>query len=44
LTDRGTNRGIKATRLVEGKSVEVSLTLSDRVQAGDVITIKQRLF
>jgi polysaccharide export outer membrane protein len=44
LTDRGTNRGIKATRIVNGKSVEVSLNLSDRVQAGDVITIKQRLF
>jgi len=44
LTERGTNRGIKATRLVNGKSVEVSLNLSDRVQAGDVITIKQRLF
>jgi len=44
LTDRGTNRGIKATRVVNGKSVEVSLNLSDRVQAGDVITIKQRLF
>jgi polysaccharide biosynthesis/export protein len=44
LTDRGTNRGIKATRIVNGKSVEVSLILSDRVQAGDVITIKQRLF
>jgi polysaccharide export outer membrane protein len=44
LTERGTNRGIKATRIVNGKSVEVSLNLSDRVQAGDVITIKQRLF
>ena len=44
LTDRGTNRGIKATRIVNGKSVEVSLNLSDHVQAGDVITIKQRLF
>src|SRR5262249_35498334 len=44
LTERGTNRGIKATRLVNGKSVEVSLNLSDKVQAGDVITIKQRLF
>jgi polysaccharide export outer membrane protein len=44
LTERGTNRGIKATRLVNGKSVEVSLNLSDRVQPGDVITIKQRLF
>jgi polysaccharide export outer membrane protein len=44
LTDRGTNRGIKATRIVNGKSVEVSLNLSDKVQAGDVISIKQRLF
>jgi polysaccharide biosynthesis/export protein len=44
LTDRGTNRGIKATRIVNGKSVEVSLNLPDHVQAGDVITIKQRLF
>jgi polysaccharide biosynthesis/export protein len=44
LTDRGSNRGIKATRLVDGKTVEVSLNLSDRVQPGDVISIKQRLF
>jgi polysaccharide biosynthesis/export protein len=44
LTERGTNRGIKATRMVNGKTVEVSLSLSDKVQAGDVISIKQRLF
>lgn len=44
LTERGTNRGIKATRMVNGKTVEVSLNLSDQVQPGDVITIKQRLF
>jgi polysaccharide export outer membrane protein len=44
LTERGTNRGIKATRTVNGKPVEVSLSLSDKVQAGDVISIKQRLF
>lgn len=44
LTDRGTTRGIKATRMVNGKSTEVSLTLSDVVQPGDVITIRQRLF
>jgi polysaccharide export outer membrane protein len=44
LTERGTNRGIKATRLVNGKPVEVSLTLSDLVQPADVVTIKQRLF
>jgi polysaccharide export outer membrane protein len=44
LNERGTNRGIKATRMVNGKTVEVSLNLSDKVQAGDVISIKQRLF
>jgi len=44
LTDRGTNRGIKATRMVNGKTTEVSLRLSDKVQPGDVITIKQRMF
>ena len=44
LTERGTNRGIKATRMVDGKTVEVSLNLSDKVQPGDVISIKQRLF
>ena len=44
LAERGTNRGIKATRLVNGKSVEVSLNLQDKVEPGDVISIKQRLF
>jgi polysaccharide export outer membrane protein len=44
LTERGTNRGIKATRTVNGKPVEVSLSLSDKVQGGDVISIKQRMF
>ncbi len=44
LTERGTNRGIKATRMINGKTVEVSLSLSDKVMPGDVITIKQRLF
>jgi polysaccharide biosynthesis/export protein len=44
LTERGTNRGVKASRMVNGKTVEVDLKLSDKVQAGDVISIKQRLF
>lgn len=44
LTDRGTNRGIKATRTTNGKTAEVDLKLSDQVQPGDVIHIKQRLF
>lgn len=44
LTERGTNRGIKATRTLNGKTSEVELKLSDKVQAGDVIHVKQRLF
>ena len=44
LTERGTNRGIKATRALNGKTSEVELKLSDKVQPGDVIHIKQRLF
>jgi polysaccharide export outer membrane protein len=44
VTDRGTNRGIKASRALNGKTTEVDLKLSDKVQPGDVITIKQRLF
>ena len=44
ITERGTNRGIKATRIVNGRTIEVDLKLSDKVEAGDVIHIKQRLF
>jgi polysaccharide biosynthesis/export protein len=44
LTEKGTTRGIRATRLIKGKSTEVQLNLDDRVQPNDVITIKQRWF
>ncbi|OFW26938.1 MAG: hypothetical protein A3H97_22075 [Acidobacteria bacterium RIFCSPLOWO2_02_FULL_65_29] len=44
LTDRGSNRGITATRLVNGKTTEVPLRLDDKVQANDVIRIRQRFF
>jgi polysaccharide export outer membrane protein len=44
LTEKGTFRGIKATRLIKGKSTEVQLNVEDRVQPNDVITIKQRWF
>jgi polysaccharide export outer membrane protein len=44
LTERGSDRGITATRLVNGKSVEVSLKLEDKVQANDTIIIRQRFF
>jgi polysaccharide export outer membrane protein len=44
LTERGSNRGIKASRTVDGKTIEVELKLTDKVHPGDVISIKQRLF
>lgn len=44
LTDRGSDRGMTATRLVNGKSTEVSVRLDDKVQANDVIRVRQRFF
>ncbi len=44
LTDRGSDRRIKATRFVKGKSMEVPVKLDDRVQPGDTITVEQRFF
>jgi polysaccharide export outer membrane protein len=44
LTDRGSNRDIKTTRMVNGKSTEISVRLEDKVQANDVIKIRQRFF
>jgi len=44
LTERGSDRRIKATRFVKGKAVEVSLKLEDKVQPGDTIKVEQRFF
>jgi polysaccharide export outer membrane protein len=44
LSERGSDRRITASRLVKGKLVDVSLKLSDKVQAGDTITVQQRIF
>ncbi len=44
LTDRGSDRRIKATRFVKGKAMEVPVKLEDRVQPGDTITVEQRFF
>lgn len=43
LTERGSTRGIKINRTVNGKDVEISAKMSDRVQANDTIKIRQRL-
>jgi polysaccharide export outer membrane protein len=44
LTDRGSDRRIKASRLVNGKLTEVGVELEDKVQAGDTLIISGRFF
>lgn len=44
LHERGSNRRVTVTRLVDGKSVDVKVELSDTVQANDVIKIPSRFF
>jgi polysaccharide export outer membrane protein len=44
LSERGSTRGLAATRMVNGKRTDVSLKLEDKVQSNDTITVKQRLF
>jgi len=44
LNERGSDRRITASRLVNGKLTDVGLKMEDRVMANDVITIGQRLF
>ena len=44
LNDRGSNRRIKIIRFVHGKKHEVSVDLTDLVQAGDTIVVPQRFF
>lgn len=44
LTDRGSDRGMTATRVVNGKNTEVPVRLEDKVQANDVIRVRQRFF
>jgi polysaccharide export outer membrane protein len=44
LNDRGSDRRIKISRLVNGKLTEVSVDLEDKVQPGDTLTISGRFF
>jgi hypothetical protein len=44
LTERGSDRGITVTRIVNGKSTEVKVTLEDKVQPSDTIMIRNRFF
>jgi len=44
LTDRGSDRRINASRVVNGKTTDVGLKMEDKVMPNDVITIGQRFF
>jgi polysaccharide biosynthesis/export protein len=43
MTERGSTRGIKITRKVNGKDVEIDAKLSDPVHPNDTIRVRQRL-
>lgn len=44
LTERGSDRGITATRLVNGKAADIAVRLEDSVLANDTLNIRQRFF
>jgi polysaccharide export outer membrane protein len=44
LAERGSDRGITASRVLNGKSITVDVRLEDKVQPNDVIRIRQRFF
>lgn len=44
LTERGSDRGIRIFRIVDGNQVEIDAALDDLVQAGDTIRARQRFF
>lgn len=43
INERGSTRGIKIIRIVNGKEVEISASMSDAVRANDTIRVRQRL-
>ena len=44
LNDRGSDRRIKVSRIVNGKLAELNIELEDKIQPGDTITISGRFF
>ena len=43
LSDRGSNRGIKIIRVINGAKKEIRVKLTDAIQANDTILVRQRL-
>jgi polysaccharide export outer membrane protein len=44
LSEKGSNKGMKVSRVVDGKKIDVTVKLTDLVQPGDTIQIRQRFF
>jgi polysaccharide export outer membrane protein len=44
LSERGSDRGITVTRMVNGKNTDVKVTLEDKIQPNDTITVRNRFF
>ena len=44
LNDRGSDRRVTVNRLVDGKSADIKVELSDKVQPNDVIKVPSRFF
>lgn len=44
LTERGSSKGIKVLRVVNGVQKEISVKTTDLVEPGDTLVIRQRLF
>jgi polysaccharide export outer membrane protein len=43
LNERGSNRGIKVIRMVDGKRKEISVRLEDVIEPNDTLVVRQRL-
>lgn len=43
LSDRGSNRGIKVIRIVNGQKKEISVKLTDAMEPNDTLVVRQRL-
>jgi polysaccharide biosynthesis/export protein len=44
LTERGSDRGIIATRIVHGRAADIAVKLDDPVEPNDTLNIRQRFF
>ena len=44
LTERGSDRGLTVTRLVNGKAIDVPVRLEDGVSPNDTLNVRQRFF